>query len=151
MTRRLIRGAATLLIVGCASMLASCGSTPTLDDPAVTGRALVTEFLTLLSTEEAPGLEDFLADGFQLQRADGTGATKAEYVEKHALVESFEIGDDLVAVQDGDLLTVRWTVVTEESVGGAALGGDEAPRISVFVYEDGDWRMVAHANFNLPA
>lgn len=110
----------------------------------------MTEFLTILSTEEAPGLDAFLADGFQLQRADGTGATKPEYLENHAVVESFQIGDEVSAVQDGDILTVRWTVVVEEEVNGQPLSRDEAPRLSVFVRTDGEWRLLAHANFNLP-
>lgn len=130
--------------------LNACSSSEQLADPAATARDLVTEFLTILSTEEAPGLDDFLADGFQLQRADGTGATKAEYLAEHPLVESFELGDAMSAVQDDDLLTVRWTVVVDEVVNGQPLSIDEAPRLSVFVRSDGEWHLLAHANFNLP-
>lgn len=133
-----------------AMLLSSCSSGGRLDDPAATGRELVSEFLTILSTEEAPGLEDFLADGFQLQRADGSGGTKAEYLETHAVVESFVLGESLTAVQQGDLLTVRWSVEVDESVGGTDFSSDEAPRLSVFVREGGDWKLLAHANFNRP-
>lgn len=130
--------------------LSACSGSEQLADPAATARELVTEFLTILSTEEAPGLDDFLADGFQLQRADGTGATKAEYLDEHPLVESFELGDTVNAVQDDGVLTVRWTVVVDEVVNGQPLSTDEAPRLSVFVRTDGGWRLIAHANFNLP-
>lgn len=130
--------------------LSACSGSEQLADPAATARDLVTEFLTILSTDEAPGLDDFLADGFQLQRADGTGATKAEYLVNHAVVESFELGDEISAVQSGDLLTVRWTVVVEEAVSGQQLSRQEAPRLSVFVRDDGEWQLLAHANFNLP-
>lgn len=131
--------------------LSACSEPERLADPSTTARELVTEFLTILSTEEAPGLDDFLADGFQLQRADGTGATKVEYLANHAVVESFELGDEISAVQSGDLLTVRWTVVVEEAVSGQPLSRQEAPRLSVFVRDDGEWHLLAHANFNLPA
>jgi len=138
------------LTVGAIS-LSACSGPERLADPSATARELVTEFLTILSTDEAPGLDDFLADGFQLQRADGTGATKTEYLANHAVVESFELGDKVSAVQSGDLLTVRWTVVVEEAVSGQQLSRQEAPRLSVFVRDDGEWRLLAHANFNLPA
>jgi hypothetical protein len=134
-----------------ASVAAGCSNETELADPAATGRELVTEFLTLLGTEEAAGLDDFLAEGFQLQRADGTGATRAEYLDNHAVVESFTIGESLIAVQQDDLLTVRWSVVVDETVEGTEFSSDEAPRLSVFVLEDGDWKMLAHANFNRPA
>jgi len=138
-------------VVGCLTMFVACSSNPNLEDPAATGRQLVSEFLTILGTEQATGLDAFLAEGFQLQRSDGTGASKAEYLKEHPLVESFTLGDELVAVQQGDLLTVRWSVVVDETIEGTEFSSDEAPRLSVFVYEDDQWALLAHANFNRPA
>lgn len=131
--------------------LGACSSSESLPDPEATGRELVTEFLSLLSTEEAPGLEEFLAEGFQLQRADGTGATKDEYLVEHSVVKSFELGDELVAVQDGDVLTVRWSVAVDSTISGEAQSTADAPRLSVFVRSGSAWKLIAHSNFNSPS
>jgi len=150
MIERGFRRVVLSLVVGGAVLLSSCGSPSTLDDPAATGRELVTEFLTILGTDDTERLDDFLADGFQLLRANGSGATKAEYLANPAVVETFTIGEDLIAVQDGDVLTVRWSVALDESIAGTDYATNDAPRLSVFVRDGDDWRLIAHANFNLP-
>ena len=133
--------------------LASCGSddaahAPTLADPAATGALLATEFLTILQGGDVDELDAYLADGFQLQRSDGTGATKVEYLTKPATVNDFMLGSEVVAVQQGDVLTVRWSVTVDEVVNGQVAGKEEAPRLSTFVWVDGRWRLLSHANFN---
>lgn len=139
------------VVIAVALVLSACGGgTESLDDPAATGRELATEFLTILQSADGDALADFLADGFQLQRADGSGGTREEYLSNPPTIERFELGDEVIAVQDGDLLTVRWTLIVDETTNGQQLGTGEAPRLSVFVREDGDWKLLAHANFNLP-
>ncbi|MEN9506423.1 MAG: hypothetical protein RI958_2349 [Actinomycetota bacterium] len=145
------RLAVSALALTAAALVTSCSSTDPVDDPAATGRELVTEFLTILQSDDPDTLEDFLADSFQLQRADGTGATKAEYVADAPTIDTFTISDTLTAVHDGDLLTVRWAVVIEETIDGAEYSEAEAPRLSTFVREDDDWHLVSHANFNTPS
>lgn len=149
--KRTLWSALSLAVIGSLGLVSSCSSAAETEDPSVTGRRLVTEFLTILVSEDRQQLDDFLADGFQLQRADGSGATKSEYLDAPAKVTAFSIGDDLTAVRDGDLLTVRWSVEVEETVAGSPLSGGNAPRLSVFVWGGDRWQMIAHANFNLPA
>lgn len=142
-----------LVLLGVAAM-AACGAddpAPTLADPSATGRELATEFLTILQAGDIEALDEFLAPGFQLQRADGSGATKDEYLQKPASVQQFEIGADVNGVQQGKVLTVRWTVVITEVINGQPGATGEAPRLSTFLWSDGRWRMTSHANFNLPA
>ena len=139
------------LVMAClvlAVAAAGCGSESSAEDASTTGRACVVEFLELLGEDGAPGLDDFLADGFQLQRADGTGATRDEYVANPAVVNSFTIADGLIAVQDGDVITVRWSVVVDETISGEQYGTELAPRLSVCVRDGGRWKLMAHANFN---
>lgn len=145
--------AVTLIATGCSDDDASdsAGDAPELADVNTTGRELATEFLTILQGGDTADLGEFLADGFQIQRADGSGATKAEYLENPAEVGEFTLGDTLTAVQQDDVLTVRWTLEVSESIDGSDFSGDEAPRLSTFVYVDGRWRLLSHANFNLPA
>lgn len=151
--RRVSRG-----LLGCVlSMLlvAACSSdssnAPTLDDPAVTGRELAVDFLDMLQRSDMAALEDFLAPGFQLQRADGSGYDRAEYLADPAVVTSFEVSDEVVASQQGDVLVVRWGAQVNEVAEGTELSDVYAPRLSTFVWIDGAWHLVAHANFNMPA
>ncbi|MEQ8717640.1 MAG: nuclear transport factor 2 family protein [Acidimicrobiales bacterium] len=145
--------AVTLIATGCSDDDTSddTAAAPVLADVDATGRELATEFLTILQGGDTDVLGDFLADGFQIQRADGSGATKAEYLENPAEVGDFTLGDSVTAVQQGDVLTVRWTLEVSEAIDGTDFSGNEAPRLSTFVYVDGRWRLLSHANFNLPA
>ena len=142
---------AALTLVALAATPASAASAPKLKDPNATGEKLATKFLTLLQEKDIKGLTAFLDPSFQLQRADGTGVTKAEYVANPAVVTSFTIGPELTAVQAGDVLTVRWQLEVNVQIDGTQYRTTEAPRLSVFRWDGRQWRMVAHANFNVPA
>lgn len=151
--RRVSRG-----LLGCVlSMLlvAACSSdssnAPMLDDPAVTGRELAVDFLDMLQRGDMAALEDFLAPAFQLQRPDGSGYDRAEYLADPAVVTSFEVSDEVLAAQQDDVLVVRWGARVNEQAGGTQLSDMYAPRLSTFVWTDGAWHLVAHANFNPPA
>jgi hypothetical protein len=126
----------------------SVTSVPALSDPSVTGRELATEFMTILQRGDGDALGAFIADGFVIQRADGSTATRDEYLAAPIKVASFELGPDVLGVQDGDVLVVRWSVRASESTAAGELGEEIAPRLSTFVWRDGTWRMVSHANFN---
>jgi uncharacterized protein DUF4440 len=141
--------ALTLVVLTTAS--ASAASAPRLKDPDATGVKLATKFLTLLQTKDAKGLAAFLDPSFQLQRADGTGATKSEYLASPSAVASFAIGPEVTAVQAGDLLTLRWQLEANTQINGTQYRTTEAPRLSVFRWDGRQWRMVSHANFNVPA
>lgn len=123
---------------------------PVLSDPNATGRDLATRFMTILQQQDSAALAAFLADGFVIQRADGSTATRDQYLASPIAVSSFELGPDVLGVQDGDVLVVRWSVTASEATGAGAYGRTEAPRLSTFVWRDGTWKMVAHANFNAP-
>ena len=130
---------------------ASAASAPKLKNPDATGEKLATRFLTLLQNNDGKGLAAFLDPSFQLQRADGTGATKSEYLANPATVTSFKLGPELTAVQAGDLLTLRWQLEANVQIDGTQYRTTEAPRLSVFRWDGRRWRMVSHANFNVPA
>jgi hypothetical protein len=130
---------------------ASAASPPKLKDPDTTGERLATKFLTLLQNKDTKGLAAFLDPSFQLQRADGTGATKSEYLANPSTVSSFTIGPELTAVQAGDLLTLRWQLEANTQINGTQYQTTEAPRLSVFRWDGRHWRLVSHANFNVPA
>jgi hypothetical protein len=67
--------------------LASLGSraqapraAPRASNPATTATPLVNRFFTLVEHQDTKGLDRFLSSAFQLERADGSGGTKAQYL-----------------------------------------------------------------------
>jgi hypothetical protein len=105
--------------LGACSDSSSSGSStttvPTVTDPSATGRELATEFMTILQRGDRDALGAFLAEGFVIQRSDGSTATRDEYLAAPITVSSFELGPDVLGVQDGDVLVVRWSVKAAEA------------------------------------
>jgi hypothetical protein len=130
---------------------ASAAPAPKLEDAGAAGEKLVTKYLTLLQSGDTKGLAAFLDPAWQLQRADGTGATRVEYLANPPTVSTFQLGPDVIAVQHGDVLTVRWTLEVDVTIDGTQYRTTEAPRLSGFRWDGRRWRMISHANFNVPA
>jgi hypothetical protein len=138
-----------LLVVG------ACGTdnddhAPTLDNPSQTGQELVEKYMSLLAEENVAELEEFLSDAFLRQGAEGRFASKADYLADLPQISNYTI-ENVTANQDGDALVVRWMFTVEEVIDGRALQTDPAPRLATFVWNDGDWHLLSHANFNPPA
>ena len=140
-----------LVLVVFVAAPASAASAPKLKDPDATGEKLATKFLTLLQSGDVKGLAAFLDPAFQLQRADGTGVTRAEYLANPSKVSTYQLGPDVIAVQHDDVLTVRWTLEVNVTIDGTQYRTTEAPRLSGFRWDGRRWRMISHANFNVPA
>ena len=144
-----------LLLLAAGSITAiACGDSgaeraPNLDEPAQTAAMLVDRYLVLVHDKDVEGLQDFLSDVFIIQRADGSHFRKAEYLQNLPDLGEYTTSD-VVALQTGDSLVVRWTLAVEQAINGVRFSGDPAPRLSTFVYEDGEWRLSSHANFNVP-
>lgn len=154
--RAIRRTSAALVLAGSLVAVAACSSdtasdaVPVVSDVQATGRELATKFLTILQSGDTKALDAFLDPTFQLQRADGSGATKAEYLANPAKVKSFELGKDLTAQWSGSVLTVRYSIVIHETINGKDFSKGEAARLSAFVWHDGEWFLASHANFNVP-
>jgi hypothetical protein len=98
---------------------------------------------------DTAGLERFLSPGFQIQRADGTHADKAEYIANLPSLSNPQV-QGLQATLHGSVLVVRYEVSAEQIVDGHPYRPGFAPRLSVFVAGKRGWQLVAHANFNVP-
>ncbi|HEU0304488.1 MAG TPA: hypothetical protein VFR32_07905, partial [Gaiellaceae bacterium] len=59
--------------------------------PEETARPLVVRFFKLVRDRDVAGLATFLSPAFQLQRADGSGAGKAEYLDRLPTVRKFTL------------------------------------------------------------
>lgn len=111
------------------------------------GERLTNKYYTLLQSKDIRGLREFLSPAFQLQRANGTGADRSEYLADLPTISDFAVSD-LVTTRVGDTLVVRFVATVAGSVDGSGFTPGPAPRISTYVRNDGRWRLVSHANFN---
>ena len=106
----------------------------------------VNAWLDAVESGDPATLEAILAPEFQIQRADGTGLDKAEYVNGGvANLSEFEAAD-LIATREGDIMVVRYTLVVSETISGQPMQAT-APRLTVFRWNGERWLVVAHANF----
>jgi hypothetical protein len=101
----------------------------------------------MAATNDRAGLDAFLSPGFQLERADGSGTGKADYLDHLPTVKTYQL-TELTASQDGSVLVVRYLATVEGVVNGKPYTPGPAPRLSVFVWNGSAWLLAAHANFN---
>jgi len=145
------RGAVVLCVaaLACVLLASGAGASRVHADTSVDalGKRQVERFLNLLHKPDVSGLRAFLSPAFVLQRANGTSATKTEYLAAPAIVESYEI-QDLTAARADNVLVARYNVVVDSTINGQQQSTDPAPRLSVFVKGPKGWQIVAHANFN---
>jgi hypothetical protein len=143
---------AVLVALGAAGCDDDDGGTdqaPALENPAATGDRLVNEFFALVAEKDQDGLREFLSDAFIVQRANGTSSNKKDYLPNLPDVGEYETSN-VTAVQAGDSLVVAYDLTVVETIEGVPFETDPAPRLSTFIWDDGDWRLVSHANFNVP-
>jgi hypothetical protein len=115
--------------------------------PEETARPLVVKFFKLIRDRDVAGLVTFLSPAFQVQRADGSGAGKAEYLDRLPIVRKFTLAN-LKATRAGATLVVRYLATVEGLVNGKSYTPGPAPRMSVFHWTGKRWQLAAHANFN---
>ena len=97
-------------------------------------------------------VKPYLNPAFLLQRATGQRYTIDSFLP--ADVDEFEIGDVRETRPADDVLVVRYSVRTTQTLPDAALvmSKDKAPRLTVLRWNSSDshWEVVSHANFNTP-
>jgi hypothetical protein len=137
----------TLLLTAPAGAQATRTSAAANDDAVATAKPLVTKFFTLIQNHDQAGLQQFLSPAFQLQRADGTGSGKTDYLANLPTLQSFELSD-FTASRVGTVLVVRYLADATGVVNGKPYTPGPAPRLSVFSRDGKRWHLIAHANFN---
>jgi hypothetical protein len=148
-----LAGAALSLVLWAAACvpgaLPSSGATsaPALADPIATGAEAANAFFAAVQSGDVARVDAILAPEARIARANGTVIGKAEYLKALPVIKSFSISD-VAAAQSGDDLVVTYHVTTDQIVDGQQQPTTEAPRLSVFQWLDGQWRLLAHANFN---
>jgi hypothetical protein len=149
MRRLAVAATCTIVLLAGALTLAPSAAAARADssDPTTLGTSLATQFFTLIQKKDTAGLDKFMSPAFQLERADGTGSSKADYLKSLPTVNSFELSS-FSAKRLGSVLVVRYLATATGVVNGKPYTPGPAPRLSVFVRNGKRWQIVAHANFN---
>ena len=117
------------------------------------GLQLVTRFWELLKAKDQDGLRAFLSPAFQVQRADGTGANRNQYIPtigKTVIVDDYELAD-MKVTRSGPLLVARFVATSKQIINGSLYSKAPQPRIMTFFFNGTGWKATSNANFNAPA
>jgi Domain of unknown function (DUF4440) len=120
---------------------------PKLANPTATGTVLSNRFFTLIVNKDIPGLTRFLSPAFQVQRADGSGSGKKEWLAKLADIQEFTL-TDFHGTQAGGTLIVRYLATVKGTVNGRPYTPGPAPRLASYTWNGTRWQIVSNANFN---
>ncbi|HVX21897.1 MAG TPA: nuclear transport factor 2 family protein [Acidimicrobiales bacterium] len=136
-----------VLLAAAVPSVASASPPPKAANPTATARPLVHRFFVLLAHQNRAGLTRFLAPGFQIERADGSGETKSTYLTDLPTITTFAISG-LTATESNGALVARYTSTVTGTANGKPYTPGPAPRLSVFTWNGHRWQLAAHANFN---
>lgn len=106
-------------------------------------------FFSMLQRQDEQELEAFLSPAFQVARADGSTANKEQYLAAIPEVGAYEI-DDFTVTTAGNAIIARYTVTTSERIDQQLYTEDPRQRLSVFVKDGDQLKLIAHANLNTP-
>jgi Domain of unknown function (DUF4440) len=120
---------------------------PKLASPTATATALSNRFFTLIVNKNIPRLTGFLSPAFQVQRADGSGSGKKEWLAKLADIDTFEL-TDFHGTQAGSSLIVRYLATVKGTVNGRPYTPGPAPRLATYTWNGMRWQITSNANFN---
>jgi len=120
---------------------------PKLANPTATATKLSNRFFTLLVNKDIPGLTKFLSPAFQVQRADGSGSGKKEWLAKLADIQEFTL-TDFHGTQAGGVLIVRYVAAVKGTTNGRPYTPGPAPRLATYTWNGTRWQITSNANFN---
>jgi len=115
-------------------------------DPAK-GEALVYQLWDAIRNQDLEGIKANMAPGFQSVHDFGSYNMAEELELLHGLsVTEFEISDLKITTDGEHLFIATYFVAVSETIEGERLSHEPAPRMTIFVEDDGIWRWAAHAN-----
>ena len=100
-----------------------------------------------LATGDPAKVAPFLAPEFQVQRSDGGGYGKEEYLALSIpKITSVPVFRDLVVTRNGDIVVIRLLLEIDEIIDGKQ-GSARSPQLMVFRMGPDRWQVIAAANF----
>lgn len=113
-----------------------------------TAKQLAAKFFRLMKNKDLTGLESFITPGFVAQSGDGSNKNFDTFLGTPLPnVKTFGISG-VKAQLDGPLLSSIYRVRAAGDIAGRPYAISAAPRLSVFTFCSGDWKLVAHSNFD---
>ena len=141
---------AAALVVGpslAAGPSANVRPAPNLANPTATATVLSNRFFKLIVNKDVPRLTRFLSPAFQVQRADGSGSGKKEWLAKLADIHEFTL-TDFHGTQAGGTLIARYVATVKGTVNGRPYTPGPAPRLAAYTWNGTRWQIASNANFN---
>ncbi len=151
-TRRSVMTAATMsvaatMLAGVAQAGAQGQSTPGSDDPSTIAADLMATFAQMTMDKDVAGLGRLLADNFVIQRVVGAPIGKEAYLAALPEIGGFEILG-VEAWQTDNVLIVSSSIQMDLILAdGTQLSPEPTPYLTTGILLDGEWRVLAHANF----
>lgn len=118
-------------------------------DPHASGEVLYRAYGDLVIAKDVAGLEAALDPAYRIVRADGSSATRDEYLANLPDLRAFTF-TDAHELRTADTITLLVTVQTDLVVDGTMFSRDPAPVLVTFRWDGTRWTVVSHANFNAP-
>lgn len=146
------------LVIALATALAACtaagsgtstpeaAAAPTLSNPVAEGQRLAEGFFSALQSGDPAKVSAVMAPEARIARANGDVVVRDDYLNNLPVIAQYTI-NKIGANQHGDVLVVTYHVMVDEIIDGVQQPTKEAPRMTVFQWQDGAWMLVAHANF----
>ena len=115
------------------------------------GSRLVDRFWKLLVAGDPDDLRAFLSPAFQIQRANGSGQNRNQYLASIAnsstVITDYALSK-IKVTRSGDVVVVRFISQATQIISGLQYSGAPAPRIATFLQTPTGWRITSNANFN---
>lgn len=116
--------------------------------PKADGEKLVRQLWTDFNKTDEAVFNNWLSDAFQSVHEDkARGKADEIKVLMNLHLDGYTLAN-FTSTQDENVLVVTYTVAVNETINGEVLPKAPAERLSVFMYDDGDWKWIAHANLN---
>ena len=112
---------------------------------------LVNAWYAKVTAQDADGAKALMQSRFQWMNFQGA-------LDRTGMLAAIKAGSTasasvsgVIATRVGDALVVSCQVSAQETIGGVTLPTDAAPRLSVWQWVDGAWRMSALGSMNIPS
>jgi len=110
------------------------------------GEKLLRQLWAEIRKPDMEAIEKTIAKGFQSVHQYGSSNREQEI----KLIEGLKLGkytlSNIKTTRNGLVIVATYFISVEETIKGKRLSKKPAPRLSVFLKTDGDWKWIAHAN-----
>lgn len=113
------------------------------------GEDLFRSYSDALVAKEDGVLATLIGEEFLIQRTDGSWADRESFLASLPDLRSF-VMTDVTERRGDDMIVVRFIAQAEVSIDGESYPLTPAPMLAVFRWSDGQWSLIAQANFNQP-